>query len=321
MKTIAIDTGELIEKNAILTTCSNDTLISGSIVALVTPMKDTYPHPIDFDAFKKLLDWHLVSGTDAMVIAGTTGESATLSLEEHCDLIKCAVDYTRGKNVKIIAGAGGNSTSEAVELTEHAKKLGADASLQVVPYYNKPTQEGIFQHFKKIAESVDLPMIIYNVPSRTVVDVSNDIVVKLSYISNIIGIKDATGDIDRGKYLINATIGNNFFVYSGDDATACELMLNGGRGNISVTANVLPRQMKKLCDAALNRNFEYAYAIQRHLMPLHRALFLEANPIPCKFALTTMSKIQNILRLPLTPLSTHLHSIVNDALAETSQPF
>lgn len=320
MKTKAVDTDGLPARGFAPTTYLSNTFISGSIVALVTPMQEADPHPIDFNAFKRLLDWHIESGTDAAVIAGTTGESATLSLEEHCELIKYAVDCSRGKGIKIIAGAGGNSTSEAVELTRLAKQFGVDASLQVVPYYNKPTQEGIFLHFKKIAESVDLPMIIYNVPGRTVVDASNETVIKLSEIPNIIGIKDATGDLDRGRHLISS-IKKDFAVYSGDDATACELMLSGGKGNISVTANLMPVEIKKLCDMALSGNFDSARLIQKNLMPLHRALFLEANPIPCKFALASMDKIKDVLRLPLTSLSLPFRSIVTDALHHVRSVF
>lgn len=320
MKTTAVNTGGLPAKGFASNTYLGDAVISGSIVALVTPMKEVDPYPINFDEFARLLDWHIASGTDAAVIAGTTGESATLSLDEHCELIKYAVEYCKGKDIKIIAGAGGNSTSEAIELTTLAKKFGADASLQVVPYYNKPTQEGIFLHFKKIAESVDLPMIIYNVPGRTVADASNNTVIKLSEIPNIVGIKDATGDINRGKQLISSTK-KSFAVYSGDDATACELMLSGGMGNISVTANVMPVEIKKLCSAALSGDFELARLTQNHLMPLHRALFLEANPIPCKFALSTMHKIKNVLRLPLTPLSTCFCSEIDHAIQEVHRFF
>lgn len=280
-----------------------DKPIKGSMVAIVTPM--LADGALDFPALRNLLDWHVAEGTSAIVIVGTSGESPTVSVEEHCELIREAVEQIAGR-IPVIAGTGGNSTLEAIELTEFAKKVGADASLQVVPYYNKPTQEGMFAHFKTIAERVDLPMILYNVPGRTVADLANDTILRLASVPGITGIKDATGNLERGCLLLadlkQAGLGN-FAVYSGDDLTAFMLMLMGGQGNISVTANVAPRLMHELCLAAMNGELARTRDLQFRLFALHKAMFIEANPIPVKWALHAMGKIPPGIRLPLTPLS------------------
>jgi len=280
-----------------------DKPIKGSMVAIVTPM--LADGALDFPALRNLLDWHVAEGTSAIVIVGTSGESPTVSVEEHCELIRVAVEQIAGR-IPVIAGTGGNSTLEAIELTEFAKKVGADASLQVVPYYNKPTQEGMFAHFKTIAERVDLPMILYNVPGRTVADLANDTILRLASVPGITGIKDATGNLERGCLLLadlkQAGLGN-FAVYSGDDLTAFMLMLMGGQGNISVTANVAPRLMHELCLAAMNGELARTRDLQFRLFALHKAMFIEANPIPVKWALHAMGKISPGIRLPLTPLS------------------
>jgi len=280
-----------------------DKPIKGSMVAIVTPM--LADGALDFPALRNLLDWHVAEGTSAIVIVGTSGESPTVSVEEHCELIRVAVEQIAGR-IPVIAGTGGNSTLEAIELTEFAKKVGADASLQVVPYYNKPTQEGMFAHFKTIAERVDLPMILYNVPGRTVADLANDTILRLASVPGITGIKDATGNLERGCLLLadlkQAGLGN-FAVYSGDDLTAFMLMLMGGQGNISVTANVAPRLMHELCLAAMNGELARTRDLQFRLFALHKAMFIEANPIPVKWALHAMGKITRGIRLPLTPLS------------------
>ena len=280
-----------------------DKPIKGSMVAIVTPM--LADGALDFPALRNLLDWHVAEGTSAIVIVGTSGESPTVSVEEHCELIRVAVEQIAGR-IPVIAGTGGNSTLEAIELTEFAKKVGADASLQVVPYYNKPTQEGMFAHFKTIAERVDLPMILYNVPGRTVADLANDTILRLASVPGITGIKDATGNLERGCLLLadlkQAGLGN-FAVYSGDDLTAFMLMLMGGQGNISVTANVAPRLMHELCLAAMNGELARTRDLQFRLFALHKAMFIESNPIPVKWALHAMGKISPGIRLPLTPLS------------------
>ena len=280
-----------------------DKPIKGSMVAIVTPM--LADGALDFPALRNLLDWHVAEGTSAIVIVGTSGESPTVSVEEHCELIRVAVEQIAGR-IPVIAGTGGNSTLEAIELTEFAKKVGADASLQVVPYYNKPTQEGMYAHFKTIAERVDLPMILYNVPGRTVADLANDTILRLASVPGITGIKDATGNLERGCLLLadlkQAGLGN-FAVYSGDDLTAFMLMLMGGQGNISVTANVAPRLMHELCLAAMNGELARTRDLQFRLFALHKAMFIEANPIPVKWALHAMGKITPGIRLPLTPLS------------------
>ncbi len=287
-------------------------MITGSLVALVTPM--TSSGGIDWDALNKIVDLHLDKGTDAIVAVGTTGESATLDPEEHCKVIKHVVQRVAGR-IAVVAGTGANSTAEAVHLTREAKEAGADACLLVVPYYNKPTQEGMYQHFKAIAEAVDVPQILYNVPGRTACDMLNDTVVRLAGIQNIVGIKDATGDVARGRELI-ARVPADFAVYSGDDATAVELILAGGKGNISVTANVAPAEMAEMCRLALNGEAEAARALNARLMPLHRNLFVEANPIPVKWLMADMGLIGPGIRLPMTVLADRYHAEVRAALSE-----
>lgn len=288
-------------------------MIKGSIVAIVTPMHED--GSIDMPALRSLLDWHIAEGTDAVVIVGTTGESPTVSVEEHCELIRVAVEHVAGR-IPVIAGTGGNSTDEAIELTRHAKSVGADASLQVVPYYNRPTQEGMYRHFKRIAEAVDLPVILYNVPGRTVADMSNDTIVRLSSVPGIVGVKDATGNIGRGTELLRA-VPASFAVYSGDDPTAMALMFCGGAGNISVTANVAPRAMHELCVAAMEGRIADAIAINNQLIPLHNKLFVEPNPVPVKWALEQMGRMKGGIRLPLVPLGESCHDIVRGALRES----
>lgn len=288
--------------------------IRGSIPAMITPMFED--GSLDLAAFCTLIDWHIKEGTNALVVVGTTGESATLSVEEHVRMIETAVKHT-ARRIPIIAGAGGNSTAEAIALSKHAKAVGADATLQVVPYYNKPTQEGIYRHFRAIAEAVDLPVILYNVPGRTVADMSNETVLRLAQIPGIIGVKDATGNIDRVSHLIKA-MPAHFRVYSGDDPTAIALMLLGGHGNISVTANVAPRAMSALCKAALAADARTARDLHLQLLALHKNLFIEANPIPVKWALQQMGKIQGGIRLPLTPLDAHYHEAIRNALQEAN---
>jgi len=288
-------------------------MIQGSIVAIVTPMFED--GSLDFQSLKALLDWHIAEGTDAIVIVGTTGESPTVTVEEHCELIKVAIEHVAGR-IPVIAGTGGNSTSEAIELTAYAKQAGADASLQVVPYYNRPTQEGMVQHFTRIAEAVDLPVILYNVPGRTVADMSNDTIVRLSSVPGIVGVKDATGNIARGTELLRA-VPKSFAVYSGDDATAMALMFCGGKGNISVTANVAPRAMHELCVAAMAGRVAEAVAINDKLIPLHNRLFVEPNPVPVKWALQQMGRMQGGIRLPLVPLGAASHDWLRSALRES----
>jgi 4-hydroxy-tetrahydrodipicolinate synthase len=288
-------------------------MIQGSIVAIVTPMHAD--GTLDLPGLRKLIDWHIAEGTDSIVIVGTTGESPTVTVDEHCELIKIAVDHA-AKRIPIIAGSGGNSTAEAIELTRYAKNVGADASLQVVPYYNRPTQEGMYQHFKKIAESVDLPVILYNVPGRTVADMSNDTILRLTQVPGIVGVKDATGNIARGSDLIRLAP-KSFAVYSGDDATAMALMFCGARGNISVTANVAPRAMHELCVAAMTGKVAEAVAINNKLLPLHNKLFVEPNPVPVKWALTEMGMMEAGIRLPLVPLAADFHAVVRAAMRES----
>lgn len=285
-------------------------MITGSIVALVTPMNSN--GEVDWDALDKLVDFHLEKGTDSIVAVGTSGESATLSCGEHCQVIKRVVDRVSGA-IPVIAGTGANSTREAIELTEAAKNVGVDACLLVVPYYNKPTQEGMYLHFKTIAEAVDIPQILYNVPGRTACDMLPETVLRLAEIPNIIGIKEATGDLERAKTLIDAAP-QEFAIYSGDDGTAVELMLLGGDGNISVTANVAPAQMGELCRLAIAGEAEAARAMQTALMPLHTAMFVESNPIPVKWAVAEMGLIGQGIRLPLTVLSEPFHHQVREAL-------
>jgi 4-hydroxy-tetrahydrodipicolinate synthase len=288
-------------------------MIKGSIVAIVTPMHED--GSLDLPALKKLLDWHIAEGTDGIVIVGTTGESATVSVEEHCDLIKLAVDHVAGR-IPVIAGTGGNSTAEAIKLTEFAKQAGADAALLVVPYYNRPTQEGMYRHFKAIAEAVpSMPIILYNVPGRTVADMSNATIVRLSQVKNIIGVKDATGNIARCIELLRM-VPRSFAVYSGDDATALALMLCGGAGNISVTGNVAPRAMHEMCKAAIAGEIARAIEINNKVFPLHTKLFVEPNPVPVKWALAEMGMMPAGLRLPLAPLSDEYHATVRGALVE-----
>lgn len=273
--------------------------IQGSIVALVTPMHDD--GSVDYGALRRLIDWHVAEGTDCIGVVGTTGESPTVNVEEHCEIIRVAVEQSAGR-VPIMAGCGANSTLEAIELAQYAKKVGADCQLQVVPYYNKPTQEGQYQHFKTIAESVDLPLILYNVPGRTVADMAHDTVLRLAQIPGIVGIKEATGNIERAQWLIKDAP-KGFAIYSGDDPTAVALMLCGGHGNVSVTANVAPRLMHELCVAAMAGNVQRAMQIQMQLLPLHKTLFIESNPIPVKWAVARMGHCGGALRLPLTPLT------------------
>ncbi len=287
-------------------------MIKGSIVAIVTPMFED--GSLDKDSLRKLLDWHVAEGTDGVVIVGTTGESATVSPEEHCELIKLTVDHVAGR-IPVIAGSGGNSTAEAIALTRHAKEVGADASLQVVPYYNRPTQEGMYRHFKAIAEAVDLPVILYNVPGRTVADMSNETIARLAPIDNIVGVKDATGNIGRGIELLRM-VDDSFAVYSGDDPTAMALMFCGGVGNISVTANVAPRAMHELCAAAMAGDIAKAVEINNRVLDLHAKLFVEPNPVPVKWALTEMGMMPAGLRLPLAPLSAPFHDTVRTALRQ-----
>ena len=288
-------------------------MIQGSIVAIVTPMHAD--GSLDLPGLRKLIDWHIAEGTDGIVIVGTTGESPTVSVEEHCELIKVAVEHA-AKRVPVIAGTGGNSTSEAIELTRFARNVGADASLQVVPYYNRPTQEGMYQHFRKIAEAVDLPVILYNVPGRTVADMSNETILRLAQVPGIVGVKDATGNIARGSDLIRQ-LPSSFAVYSGDDPTAMALMFCGAKGNISVTANVAPRAMHELCVAAMAGNVAEAVAINNRLLPLHIKLFVEPNPVPVKWAMEQMGLIPAGIRLPLVPMGAAWHDTVREALRES----
>ena len=285
-------------------------MIRGSLVAIATPMHED--GSLDFERYRALLDWHVEQGTNAIVAVGTTGESPTVDVDEHLQLIRVTVEQIKGR-IPVIAGAGANSTLEAVELTRQAKALGAQATLQVVPYYNKPTQEGLYQHFKTIAEAVDLPVILYNVPGRTVADLAHETTLRLAEIPNVVGIKDATGNIERGEWLIREAPAD-FAIYSGDDGTAVALMLLGGHGNISVTANVVPDMMSRLCALAMAGNAKQAADLQLKLLPLHRAMFVEPNPIPVKWALSRMGKIKSGLRLPLVELSRSQQSVVEQAL-------
>ena len=287
-------------------------MLSGSLVAIVTPM--LADGALDLPRLKSLIDWHVAEGTDGIVIVGTTGESPTVDVEEHCKLIEKAVEFA-ARRVPVIAGTGGNSTREAIALSQFAAKAGAQYSLSVVPYYNKPTQEGLYQHFKAIAESADIPVILYNVPSRTVADLANDTVVRLSQVKNIVGIKEATGSIDRVTDLMKR-VRKDFLVFSGDDATALSYILLGGHGVISVTANVAPRLMHEMCVAARSGRAVEAIAINNRLLGLHRNLFLEANPIPVKWALGRMGRIAEGIRLPLTPFTKPHHETLAASLRE-----
>jgi 4-hydroxy-tetrahydrodipicolinate synthase len=287
--------------------------IFGSIVALVTPM-----HPdgsVDYDSLRKLIDWHIAEGTNCIGVVGTTGESPTVTVEEHREIIRVAVEQAAGR-VPVMAGAGANSTKEAIELSEYAKKVGADCTLQVVPYYNKPTQEGIYQHFKAIVEAVDIPVVLYNVPGRTVADMTPETALRLATLPGVIGIKEATGNLERAAWLIKQAP-KGFSIYSGDDPTAFGLMLLGGHGNISVTANVAPRGMAELCKAAMAQDAKRAVELHMQLLPLHKQLFVEPNPIPVKWALARMGKVGGTLRLPLTPLSESAQAVVETALRES----
>ena len=288
--------------------------ISGSIVALVTPFLPD--GRVDYACLRKLIDWHVEQGTSCIGVVGTTGESPTVTVEEHCEIIRVSVEQAAGR-VPVMAGCGATSTAEAINLARFAKSVGADCQLQVVPYYNKPTQEGQYLHFRKIAETVgDLPMVLYNVPGRTVAGMDNETVLRLAQIPGIIGIKEATGDIAKAQWLIR-DVPDGFAVYSGDDLTAVALMLCGGQGNVSVTANVAPRLMHALCKAAIAGQRDEAMRIQKLLLPLHRSLFVEANPIPVKWAMQRMGLCGGDLRLPLTPMSGSCHSVVESALQST----
>ncbi len=286
--------------------------IVGSIVALVTPM--SADGRVDLDAFKRLIDWHITEGTDCIGVVGTTGESPTVSMEENCELIRVAVQHAAGR-VPVMAGTGANSTAEAIELTRFAKSVGADCHLSVVPYYNKPSQEGIYRHFKAIAEAVDLPMVLYNVPSRTVADMQPETALRLAQVPGVVGIKEATGDIARAGWLVKQAP-KSFAVYSGDDSTAVALMLLGGRGNVSVTANVAPRRMHEMCIAALEGDLKRAVALHLELLPLHKHLFCEPSPAPVKWALSQMGRCGGHVRLPLLPLTdagqTQVRAAMND---------
>lgn len=280
------------------------------MVALITPM-----HPdgsLDYDAYRKLIDWHVEQGTDGLVVVGTTGESPTVSMEEHAELIRAAVQHSAGR-LPVIAGIGGNSTSEAIELSQYAKNVGAQAGLSVVPYYNKPTQEGMYQHFKASAEAVDLPVVLYNVPGRTVANLDNETILRLAQVPGVIGIKDATGDIGRLGSLMHHKP-DAFQVFSGDDPTAAALILLGGRGNISVTANVAPRLMHELCAAALAGDIEGVRRLNGQLAELNKTLFVESNPIPVKWAAAEMGLTALGYRLPLTPLDERYHEVVRGSL-------
>ena len=286
-------------------------IIQGSIVAIVTPMFED--GSVDWKGLEKLVEWHIAQGTNSIVAVGTTGEASTLSMAEHTQVIK-EIIRVANKRIPVIAGTGANSTREAIELTKEAKELGADAALLVTPYYNKPTQEGLYQHYKAIAEAVDLPQILYNVPGRTGIDMLNETIIRLADIPQIVGIKDATGDVPRGKELIDGLQGKNMTVYSGDDATAYQLICLGAHGNISVTANIIPQQMSQICAAALAGHAEQAEALNNQVANLHNILFCESNPIPVKWALHEMGLIGTGIRLPLTPLAEQYRTPLREAL-------
>ena len=287
--------------------------VRGSIVALVTPMHAD--GSVDHDALRRLVDWHIAEGTDCIGVVGTTGESPTVDVAEHCEIIRIAVEQAAGR-VPIMAGCGGNSTTEAIALARYAREVGADCQLQVVPYYNKPGQEGQYRHFQAIADATgDLPIVLYNVPGRSVADMQHDTVLRLAQVPGIVGIKDATGNLERAQWLIR-DVPDGFAVYSGDDATAVALMLCGGHGNISVTANIAPRLMHELCVAALAGDVANAMAIQRRLLPVHRQLFVEANPIPVKWAMQRLGLCGGALRLPLTELDAANEANVETALQD-----
>ena len=287
--------------------------ITGSIVALVTPMHED--GSIDSDALRRLIDWHIGEGTQCIGVVGTTGESPTVSVEEHCEVIRVAVEHAKGR-VPIMAGAGGNSTAEAIELSRFALKVGADCTLSVVPYYNRPSQEGIYRHFRAIAEAVDVPMVLYNVPGRTVADMQGETTLRLAQVPGIVGIKDATSDIERAAWLIRGAP-EGFSIYSGDDGTAVALMLLGGHGHVSVTANVAPRAMQALCAAALAGHAREAARLQLQLLPLHQALFVEPSPAATKWALEQLGRCGPGIRLPIVPLSSAGQTVVLAAMRES----
>ncbi len=289
------------------------TPIVGSIVALVTPMHED--GSVDYDALKALIDWHIAEGTDCIGVVGTTGESATVNVEEHCEIIRVAVEHAKGR-VPILAGAGANSTAEAITLSKYAKDVGADCTLQVVPYYNKPSQEGIYRHFRAIAEAVDIPVMLYNVPGRTVADMQPETVLRLTEVPGIFGIKEATGNIERAAWLIKH-VPSNFAVYSGDDSSAIATMLLGGKGNVSVTANIAPKLMHELCMAAIAGEVAKAREIHFRLLPLHKQLFCESSPAPTKWALSQMGRCRNIVRLPIVELTPAGQATVGAALRES----
>jgi 4-hydroxy-tetrahydrodipicolinate synthase len=287
--------------------------ITGSIVALVTPMHED--GSVDYPTLRTLIDWHITEGTDCIGVVGTTGESPTVNVEEHCEIIRVSVEQSAGR-APIMAGCGANSTAEAIELTRFAKTVGADCQLQVVPYYNKPTQEGQYLHFKAIAEAVDLPMVLYNVPGRSVADMAHDTVMRLTAVPGIVGIKEATGNIERAQWLIRE-VPKGFAIYSGDDPTAVALMLCGGQGNISVSANLAPRLMHELCIAAMAGDTRRAMEIQFKLLPLHKNLFVESNPIPVKWAMARMKLCGPTMRLPMTQLTQSNEASVEGAMRAT----
>jgi len=287
--------------------------IVGSIVALVTPMLED--GSVDYTTLRSLIDWHITEGTDCIGVVGTTGESPTVNVDEHCEIIRVAVEHAAGR-VPVMAGAGGNSTAEAIELSKYAKAVGADCTLQVVPYYNKPSQEGIYRHFRAIAEAVHIPVVLYNVPGRTVADVQHDTVLRLAQVPGIVGIKEATGDIERAAWLIKQAP-KGFSIYSGDDSTAVALMLLGGQGNVSVTANVAPRLMHELCMAATRGDLRRATAIHLQLLPLHRQLFCEPSPSPTKWAMAQLGRCGTGTRLPILPLTEPGQAVVAQALRDS----
>ena len=287
--------------------------IVGSIVALVTPMQED--GSVDYPALRRLIDWHIAEGTDCVCVVGTTGESPTVSVEEHCEIVRVAVQHAAGR-LPIMAGTGGNATSEAIELTRFAKEVGADCVLQVVPYYNRPSQEGMYQHFRAVAEAVDIPMVLYNVPGRTVADMQHETVIRLAQIPGIVGIKEATGNIERAAWLIKHAP-KGFLIYSGDDGTAVALMLLGGHGNVSVTANIAPRLMHELCMAAIEGNIKRATAIHMQLLPVHRQLFCEPSPAPTKWAMSRLGLCGATTRLPIVPLTAAGEALVGQALHDS----
>ena len=300
----------LYDVNKHLDMTSSFSRITGSIVALVTPMHED--GKVDYSCLRKLIDWHIAEGTDCVGVVGTTGESPTVNVQEHCEIIRVAVEQAAGR-IPIMAGCGANSTAEAIELASFAKAVGADCQLQVVPYYNKPTQEGQYLHFKAIAEAVDLPMVLYNVPGRSVADLAHDTVLRLAHVDGIVGIKEATGNIERAQWLIREAPAG-FAIYSGDDGTAVALMLCGGHGNVSVSANLAPRLMHELCIAAIAGDRARAMEIQFKLLPLHKHLFVEANPIPVKWAMARIKLCGGTMRLPMTRLTQANEAVVESAL-------